>query len=31
VKLNQFPQPVRLSSRVTAWRLDDIIKWLTTK
>lgn len=31
VKLQQFPQPVRLSPRVTAWRIDDIIKWLSSK
>lgn len=30
-KTQQFPQAVRLSPRVTAWRVDDIIKWLSNK
>lgn len=31
IKTQQFPQAVRLSPRVTAWRVDDIIKWLSNK
>lgn len=28
VKAGQFPQPVKLSERVTAWRVDDIRAWM---
>ena len=28
VKSGQFPPPVKLSDRVTAWRVDDIKKWI---
>ncbi len=27
VKAKQFPAPVKLSERVTAWRLDDVKEW----
>lgn len=27
-KTGQFPQPVRLSERVTAWRVGDVRAWL---
>ncbi len=26
-----FPEPVKLSPRVTAWRIEDIKKWLLEK
>ena len=28
VKAGQFPRPVKLSQRVTAWRVCDIKQWL---
>jgi predicted DNA-binding transcriptional regulator AlpA len=28
VKAGEFPAPVKLSKRVTAWRISDIKKWL---
>lgn len=28
VKSGAFPRPIKLSNRVTAWRSDDIKKWL---
>jgi|LakWasMet28_LOW6_FD_contig_41_489215_length_2345_multi_5_in_0_out_0_3 predicted DNA-binding transcriptional regulator AlpA len=28
VKKNQFPSPVKLSDRVTAWRCEDIRAWI---
>ncbi|WP_107804582.1 helix-turn-helix transcriptional regulator [Nitrosomonas oligotropha] len=28
VKAGTFPHPVKLSTRVTAWRVDDIRKWM---
>lgn len=31
IKLEKFPQPVKLSPRITAWRIDDIVKWLSSK
>lgn len=27
VRAKKFPQPVKLSSNVTAWRADDVRKW----
>lgn len=27
VLAGEFPQPVKLSARVVAWRLDDVIAW----
>ena len=31
VASENFPKPVKIGPRVTAWRIDDIIKWLTSK
>jgi predicted DNA-binding transcriptional regulator AlpA len=28
VKAGEFPQPVRLSERVTAWRVEDVRRWM---
>ncbi len=28
VKAGQFPKPVKLSDRITAWRASDIAAWL---
>lgn len=28
VKSGTFPRPVKLSARVTAWRVDDIRDWM---
>lgn len=28
VKTGQFPKPVKLSDRVTAWRLQDVREWM---
>ena len=28
VKAGEFPAPVKLSSRVTAWRVEDLRKWM---
>lgn len=28
VSKGDFPQPVKLSPRITAWRLSDVQKWL---
>lgn len=28
VKAGNFPSPIKLSNRVTAWRVDDIKAWL---
>jgi len=28
VKDGSFPQPVKLSDRITAWRMDDVEAWL---
>ncbi len=30
VKAGTFPAPVKLSDRVTAWRVSDVRKWLAT-
>lgn len=30
-KSGEFPRPVKLSERVTAWRCEDIWKWLESK
>jgi prophage regulatory protein len=27
----QFPKPVKLSSRITAWRVEDVMKWLRSQ
>ncbi len=31
VKAGSFPQPVRLSSKVVAWRASDITAWLAAR
>lgn len=28
VKVGEFPQPVKLSARITAWRVEDIRLWM---
>jgi predicted DNA-binding transcriptional regulator AlpA len=30
VKAGKFPAPVKLSERITAWRLDDVNAWLAS-
>ena len=29
VKVGEFPQPVKISSHITAWRMSDIRAWVT--
>jgi prophage regulatory protein len=31
VKSGAFPAPVKLSERVTAWRVEDIRAWMTSR
>lgn len=31
VKLGEFPAPVKLSARVTAWRLEDVHAWMQSR
>lgn len=31
VKDGSFPAPVKLSERVTAWRVEDVRAWMETK
>lgn len=31
VAAGKFPKPVKFSSHVTAWRVEDIIRWLNSK
>ena len=31
VQQNRFPSPVRLSNRVTAWRVEDIRTWMSSR
>lgn len=31
VKSGEFPQPVKLSARVTAWRLEDVHAWMASR
>jgi predicted DNA-binding transcriptional regulator AlpA len=31
VKENQFPAPVKLSTNVTAWRVEDVRKWIESR
>ena len=31
VKEGSFPKPIKLSARVTAWRVGDIRAWLTSR
>lgn len=28
VKKGEFPAPVKLSKRITAWRREDVVNWL---
>ena len=28
VKSGEFPSPVKLSQRITAWKVEDVRKWL---
>lgn len=28
VRQNKFPKPTKLSSRVTAWRAEDVYSWI---
>lgn len=30
VKQQEFPRPQKLSPRVTAWRIEDVLGWLRT-
>jgi prophage regulatory protein len=29
VKDDKFPQPIKISDRITGWRVEDIRKWMT--
>ncbi|MEN8398888.1 helix-turn-helix transcriptional regulator [Acinetobacter towneri] len=31
VRAGKFPQPVKLTERVTAWRISDIEEWMRSK
>lgn len=31
VKAGEFPQPVKLSARVTAWRCEDVHVWMQSR
>lgn len=31
VKNGTFPKPVKLSERITAWRVEDICQWLNSR
>lgn len=31
IQARTFPQPVKLSQRVTAWRAEDVRKWIEEK
>ncbi len=31
VKAGKFPSPVKLSERITAWRVDDVREWMESK
>ena len=31
VRIGEFPQPVKLSERITAWRIEDIQAWMQSK
>ncbi|MFN7121877.1 MAG: helix-turn-helix transcriptional regulator [Hydrogenophaga sp.] len=28
VQKGTFPKPIKLSPRITAWRLDEVLKWM---
>lgn len=31
VKSSEFPSPVKLSARITAWRVEDIRNWMESR
>lgn len=31
VKSGEFPKPLRLSPRVTAWRVEDVREWINSR
>jgi prophage regulatory protein len=31
VKSGEFPKPVKLSERVTAWRVEDVRAWMQSR
>jgi prophage regulatory protein len=31
VRQNKFPRPTKLSSRVTAWRAEDVYSWIESR
>lgn len=31
VRSGEFPQPVKLTERITAWRIEDIQEWMQSK
>ncbi|MCU4305928.1 helix-turn-helix transcriptional regulator [Acinetobacter ursingii] len=31
VRAGEFPQPVKLTERITAWRIEDIHEWMCSK
>ncbi len=31
VKAGEFPRPIKLSARVTAWRTEDIREWMRNR
>jgi prophage regulatory protein len=31
VKAGKFPSPVRLSDRITAWRIEDVRAWMQAR
>lgn len=31
VRAGDFPQPVKLTERITAWRIEDIYEWMQSK
>lgn len=31
VRMNEFPQPVKLSARVTAWKVEEVRAWMESK
>ncbi|BFM36567.1 AlpA family phage regulatory protein [Acinetobacter towneri] len=31
VRAGEFPQPVKLSERITAWRIEDVQEWMRSR
>jgi len=31
VKSGEFPAPVKLSARITAWRVEDLREWMSSR